>query len=72
MELSKNEVIFTILDKHIESIEEDDGGNYIKINILNNNSSWTENEFNNFTSKFPQTRRYTKYHLPTIRTHKHR
>jgi len=47
MELSKEEAIFSIINKHSELLVED---NECIINILNGNLSWTENEFNNFNN----------------------
>ena len=47
MELSKEEAIFSIINKHSELLEED---NECITNILNGNLTWTENEFNNFNN----------------------
>ena len=45
MELSKEELIFPIIDKQFELLDE---LNQWNISILNGELSWTENEFNNF------------------------
>jgi len=47
MELSKDEKIFQIIDKQFDLLETT---NEWMINILNGNTTWTENEFNNFIS----------------------
>ena len=45
MELSKDELIFPIIDKQYDLL--DDTSEWI-ISILNGQLSWSENEFNNF------------------------
>lgn len=47
MELSKDEVIFQLIDKFFNIKDEN---NIFTINLKNGNSTWTENEFNNFTN----------------------
>ena len=47
MEISKDEIIFQVIEKHFNSKNEN---NTFVINFKNGNTNWTENEFNNFTN----------------------